>query len=128
MESIGLVMERSSEGREVKGRDYCRIVVSFCRSWQASFCTTFILVILVLICFSQRSWGGSSLVGWRQSKCASVSGVYGVLCLCLCEWCGINSALQIFRLESHPSGFKAETGREGFSLYGRNGCEVSQLN
>ena len=29
-----------------------------------------------------------------------------------------NSALQIFKLESHPSGFKAETGREGFSLYG----------
>jgi len=28
------------------------------------------------------------------------------------------SALQIFKLESHPSGFKAETGREGFSLYG----------
>jgi len=35
-----------------------------------------------------------------------------------------NSALQIFKLESHPSGFKAETGREGFSLYGMNNCEV----
>jgi len=30
-----------------------------------------------------------------------------------------DSALQIFKLESHPSGFKAETGREGFSLYGK---------
>jgi len=32
----------------------------------------------------------------------------------------VASALQIFKLESHPSGFKAETGREGFSLYGTN--------
>jgi len=45
--------------------------------------------------------------------------------VCLCD--GMNSALQIFKLESHPSGFKAETGREGFSLYGMYSCETARL-